>query len=272
MRTQQTNNTVLYRIIRHILQTVSTYGTYICHQLGSFVLFFMQALYTLCNTPLQWHKLLVQIEHIGVGSLNIIILTGSFAGMVFALQSYIGFSRFGGEHFIGSVVALGMARELGPVLTGLMVTGRACSALAAELATMRVTEQIDALITLRINTFAYLIIPRLIAAVIVLPCLTLFATICGIIGGYAVIVHMLHLSSEQYVTNIIQLMNIHDVIGGLLKSAIFGLILAWVGCYKGYYARGGARGVGLATTQAVVLASVLILISNFFLTKLIDRL
>ncbi len=232
----------------------------------------LRTLYVLFSSPFKLSKLLDQIDHIGIESLNIIMLTGSFSGMVFALQSYIGFSRIGGEQFIGSVVALGMARELGPVLTGLMVTGRACSSIAAELGTMRITEQIDALTTLRINTFSYLVIPRLLASIIVLPCLTLFATICGIVGGYVMVVHVLHLGSEQYITNVTQLTDLYDIGGGLIKSAFFGFILAWVGCYKGYYTHGGARGVGTATTQAVVLASVLILIANFFLTKLLDPL
>jgi phospholipid/cholesterol/gamma-HCH transport system permease protein len=215
-------------------------------------------------------KLLVQIERIGLESLNIVLLTGTFSGMVFALQSYIGFSRIGGQQFIGSVVALGMARELGPVLTGLMVTGRVCSAIAAELGTMRITEQIDAMITLHINTFSYLIIPRILASIIALPCLTLFAIICGIGGGRIVVEHVLHLNPQQYLTNITQFTHMADIIGGLIKSCFFGIILASIGCYKGYYAHGGARGVGRATTQAVVLSSVMILITNYFLTKLLE--
>lgn len=217
-------------------------------------------------------KLLAQIESIGLESLNIVLLTGTFSGMVFALQSYIGFSRIGGQQFIGSVVALGMARELGPVLTGLMVTGRVCSAIAAELGTMRITEQIDAMITLRINTFSYLIIPRILASIIALPCLTLFAIICGISGGYFVVEYVLHLNSQHYITNITQLTQITDIVGGMIKSCFFGTILALIGCYKGYYAYGGARGVGRATTQAVVMSSVLILITNYFLTKLLEHL
>lgn len=255
---------------------------YTCmHRLGIYILtcyarlydfsaFFIKAIKTLCTQGVSWDKLLIQIERIGTESLNIVILTGTFSGMVFALQSYVGFSRIGGQQFIGSVVALGMARELGPVLTGLMVTGRACSAIAAELGTMRVTEQIDALVTLRINTFSYLIVPRICAGIIVLPCLTLFATFCGIVGGYIVTTYVLHLNGQQYVVNIQQLVELYDVISGLIKACFFGLILGWVGCYKGYYAQQGARGVGRATTQAVVLASILILIANYFLTKLIE--
>lgn len=254
---------------------MDAFGTY-CIQLtsyiGSFSYFLAQALQILFSSRLTLDKFLAQVEQIGIKSLNIVILTGTFSGMVFALQSYIGFSRIGGEEFIGSVVALGMARELGPVLTGLMVTGRVCSSMAAELGTMRITEQIDALITLRINTFSYLIVPRILASIVVMPCLTLFATACGIIGGYVVIAYVLHLSAEQYIKNIQQLMEMGDLIGGLIKASVFGFILSLVGCYKGYYTQGGARGVGTATTQAVVLSSVLILVTNYFLTKLLDHL
>ncbi len=192
--------------------------------------------------------------------------------MVFALQSYIGFQRVGGEQFIGAVVALGMIRELGPVLTGLMVTGRAGSAIAAEIGTMRITEQIDALTTLRINVFQYLVVPRMIAGTLILPCLSVFSMIFGIIGGYIVCVHVLELSPEDYTSSIRNYVELADIRGGIIKSAVFGLILSWVGCYKGYYTNGGARGVGISTTQAVVLASIMILMSNYFLTKLLEHL
>lgn len=252
---------------------INRLGTYIVRcsaRVYDFTVFLSKTVHVLCTHGVSWDKLLTQIERIGIESLNIVMLTGTFSGMVFALQSYIGFSRIGGQQFIGSVVALGMARELGPVLTGLMVTGRACSAIAAELGTMRVTEQIDALVTLRINTFSYLIVPRICASILVLPCLSLFATFCGVVGGYIVTTYVLHLNGEQYITNIQQLVELHDIASGLIKSCFFGFILAWVGCYKGYYAQQGARGVGRATTQAVVLASILILIANYFLTKLVE--
>ena len=240
--------------------------------LGRFTLFFTKTIRILATTKLKVAKVMYQISRIGVESLNITILTGSFSGMVFALQSYIGFERVGGEQFIGAVVALAMVRELGPVLTGLMVTGRAGSAIAAEIGTMRITEQIDALKTLRINTFQYLVVPRLIAGVIVMPLLALFAMVCGIIGGYVVCTYVLLLNPEQYIANIKMYVEMKDIAGGLIKSAVFGLILTWVGTYKGYTTSGGARGVGIATTQSVVLASVMILISNYFLTKMLENL
>lgn len=238
----------------------------------NFILFFAAACKIACTTRWDYAMLMQQIERIGIGSLSIVILTGTFTGMVFALQSYIGFARLGGQQFIGTVVALGMARELGPVLTGLMVTGRSCSAIAAEIGTMRITEQLDALWTLRINIFSYLIVPRIIASILMLPCLTLFAVFCGVLGGGVLVTYALNQSATAYVASIVQYAQIGDLISGLIKSVFFGLILSVVGCYKGYYTHDGARGVGRATTQAVVLGSMLILISNYFLTKLLDGL
>jgi phospholipid/cholesterol/gamma-HCH transport system permease protein len=242
-----------------------------CTIVGSFTLFLVHALRTLFTTQLKINKLFVQINRIGVESFNIIVLTGGFTGMVFALQSYIGFQRVGGEQFIGAVVALGMIRELGPVLTGLMVTGRAGSAITAEIGTMRITEQIDALRTLRINTFQYLVIPRILASTFILPALATFAMIFGIAGGYAISVYVLELSPEDYMSSIRNFVELSDIRGGLIKSAVFGLILSWVGTYKGYYTHGGARGVGISTTQSVVVSSIMILVTNYFLTKLLEQ-
>lgn len=243
----------------------------VAERLGIFTLFIAKAAKIAFTTKLKIAKTLAQMERVGVESLSIVVLTGTFTGMVLALQSYIGFHRVGGEQFIGPVVALGMIRELGPVLTGLMVTGRAGSAIAAELGTMRITEQIDALQTLRINTFQYLVVPRILAGVIILPFLTLFAMLCGIIGGYVVCVHVLGLSPEDYINGIKSYVELGDIRSGLTKAAVFGLILTWVGSYKGYYTSGGARGVGIATTESVVASSMLILGSNYFITKMLER-
>ncbi len=243
-----------------------------CTLLGNFTLFLVTAIKILLRTKLKLKKTFAQMNRIGVESFSIIVLTGTFAGMVFALQSYIGFQRVGGEQFIGTVVALGMIRELGPVLTGLMVTGRAGSAIAAEIGTMRITEQIDALRTLRINTFQYLVVPRIIAGTFILPFLTLFSMIFGIIGGYFICVYVLELSSEDYINSIKTYVELSDIYGGLIKAATFGFILTWVGTYKGYFTSGGARGVGIATTQSVVLSSIMILITNYFLTKVLEQL
>lgn len=257
-------------MIAFIAQPLGALTLKISKNLGRFTLFFLSALKFLVTTRLKLGAVIAQANRIGVESFNIVALTGSFTGMVFALQSYIGFQRVGGEQFIGAVVALGMVRELGPVLTGLMVTGRAGSAIAAEIGTMRITEQIEALITLRINTFQYLVIPRIIAAVLVLPCLAAFSMIFGIVGGYFICTQILGLSPEDYKGSIRTFVELRDITGGLIKSAFFGLILSWVGTYKGFFTRGGARGVGTATTQSVVLASIMILIANYFLTKMLE--
>jgi len=243
-----------------------------CGNVGDFSLFFARFCKTILSTRPKIEKCIEHVDRIGVRSLGIIILTGSFAGMVFALQAYIGFQRVGGEQYIGAVVALGMIRELGPVLTGLMTVGRAGSAITAELGTMEITEQIDALKTLRINTIQYLVVPRIIASVIALPLLALFSMVFGIIGGYIICVHVLNLNAEDYYSSIRSYVELSDITGGLVKSSFFGLILGSVATYKGFFTTGGARGVGTATTQAVVTSSILILAANYFLTKLLEKL
>ena len=243
----------------------------ICTSTGEFTLFFVEAVTTLFTSKLKIAKTFAQMNRVGVESFSIIVLTGLFTGMVLALQTYIGFQRVGGEQFIGAIVALGLIRELGPVLTALMVTGRAGSAITAEIGTMIITEQVDALKTLRINVFQYLVVPRIVASTIILPFLTIFSMIFGIIGGYIVCVHVLELSPEDYESSIRNYVELTDIYGGLKKAAVFGLILSWVGTYKGIYTHGGARGVGIATTQSVVVSSILILITNYFLTKLLEH-
>lgn len=208
------------------------------------------------------------MHFIGVRSLSIVMLTGLFSGLALALQSYIGFSRVGAEDFIGLVVALGLARELAPVLTGLMATGRAGSAMAAELGSMRITEQIDALTTLRINPLRYLVVPRLLASTIIVPFLTLFAMICGIIGAYTFCVYVLNLSHDTFFSVIEEGVQLADIVGGLVKAAFFGCIVAWIACFNGYTTHGGARGVGIATTQTVVTGSILVLAANYLLSAL----
>ncbi len=242
---------------------------HLCVTMGALVLFLFQVIKTLFSTRLKIRKTFVQIEEIGVDSWIIAILTGTFAGAVLALQSYIGFKRYGGQEFVGPVVALSMARELGPVITGLMVTGRAGSAIAAEIGTMRITEQIDALQTLAINPIQYLVIPRMIAGIIVMPFLTVFSMMFGVMGGYFIAVHALGLNGEQYIHGIKKYLEFSDITSGLIKAAWFGFILTWVGCFKGYIANGGARGVGIATTQSVVMGSILLILANYFLTAIL---
>lgn len=258
--------------VEQFVDTVGIRMLYLCSVVGNFTLFLFKAARSLFTTKPKIEKFFTQSNRIGVESSFIVMLTGTFTGMVFALQSYIGFQRVGGEQFIGTVVALGMIRELGPVLTGLMVTGRAGSSIAAEIGTMRITEQIDALRTLGIDAYQYLIVPRILAGIAIVPCLAIFSMLCGIVGGYVVCVHVLELSPEDYINSIKNFVEIADIRSGLIKSCAFGLILTWVGTYKGYYTHGGARGVGSATTQSVVLSSITILITNYFLTKILEQL
>jgi phospholipid/cholesterol/gamma-HCH transport system permease protein len=239
--------------------------------LGAFALFFINICTTFLSSRLKLHKTFEQMKAIGSDSLAIVVLTGASSGAVLALQSYFGFKRFGAEEFIGPVVALTLTRELGPVLTGLMVAGRAGSAITAELGTMKITEQLDALKTLGIDFNQFLMVPRVLAGTIILPFLTLFCMIFGIVGGYVVAVNSLHLNGQQYIDGIKTFLEFSDITGGLIKSSVFGLILSWVSCYKGYKTEGGAKGVGISTTQSVVMSSILILIADYFLTALLFK-
>ena len=214
--------------------------------------------------PRQWLRMVIEI---GYYSLPVVGLTTLFTGGALALQSYSGFSRFSAESAIPTVVALAITRELGPVMAGLMLAGRIGASFAAEIGTMRVTEQIDALVTLSTNPFKYLLFPRLIAAALMLPCLVFVGDIIGIFGGYAVSTKALGFSHVPYINNTWNYLQWFDVTSGLVKAAVFGFIVALMGCYHGYHSKGGAQGVGTATTNAVVSASILILLANYLLTE-----
>jgi phospholipid/cholesterol/gamma-HCH transport system permease protein len=235
---------------------------------GKILILFFSILSWMIRPPFKVRHIFKQMEFVGVKSIFVVILTGTFTGMVMALQGYYGFRMFSAESLVGSTVALGMTRELGPVLTSLMVTARAGSAMAAELGTMRVTEQIDALYVMAANPVKHLIVPRVIAGVIMVPALTIVADFMGILGGYFVGVHILDINEGVFVKNITKMVDLDDIFNGLIKAACFGLILSLVGCYKGFNATGGAEGVGRATTEAVVLASISILISDYLLTAI----
>jgi phospholipid/cholesterol/gamma-HCH transport system permease protein len=235
-------------------------------EMGKIILLFVSVLGWMFRPPFKLRNIFKQMEFVGVKSIFVVVLTGTFTGMVMALQGYHGFRMFSAESLVGGTVALGMTRELGPVLTSLMVTARAGSAMAAELGTMRVTEQIDALYVMAANPVKHLIVPRVIAGVLMVPLLTVVADFTGILGGYFVGVHILGINSGIFIKNITRLVDLNDIYNGLVKAACFGLILSLVGCYKGFNTYGGAEGVGRATTEAVVLASIAILISDYFLT------
>ena len=235
---------------------------------GKILLLFLSILSWMIRPPLKLRHIFKQMEFVGVKSIFVVILTGTFTGMVMALQSYYGFKMFSAESLVGATVALGMTRELGPVLTSIMVTARAGSAMAAELGTMRVTEQIDALYVMAVNPVKHLIVPRVIASVVMVPALTIVSDFMGIMGGYFVGVKLLNINEGIFVKNITKMVELDDIYNGLIKAAFFGLILSVVGCYKGFNTTGGAEGVGKATTEAVVLSSISILISDYFLTAI----
>ena len=219
--------------------------------------------------PFEGREWLRQMVRLGFDSIPVVFLTAMFTGMVLALQTYNGFQRVHAESFVGSVVALAMLRELSPVLVGLMVAGRVGSSIAAEIGTMRVTEQIDALQALATEPVQYLFVPRVIAGITMLPLLVLLGDALGIYGGYLVGVKLMQSNPVVYEQNTYQFLKMNDVYSGLIKAAVFGLILTLTGCVRGYYTTGGAEGVGRATTAAVVSASLIILLSDFFLTKLL---
>ncbi len=217
--------------------------------------------------PFKFRNLFKQMEFVGVQSLFVVILTGAFTGMVLALQSYNALKRFGAESMVGPAVALSMARELGPVLTGLMVSGRAGSAMATELGTMRVTEQIDAIYTMGVNPIKYLVTPRVLAGLLMLPLLAIVTDFVGMLGGYMVGVKFLGINPGVYIGRTMDYVGVGDIIDGLIKAFFFGIIITLSACYNGYYATGGAEGVGKAATRAVVMGCVLILISDYIITS-----
>lgn len=250
----------------------------ICEAVGHSITRFLQSIGVLsafcgrallhCVTPPWYPRLLArQMVDIGYYSLPVVGMTALFTGMVLALQSYTGFTRFNAESAIASVVVLSVTRELAPVLAGLMVAGRVGASIAAEIGTMRVTEQIDALTTLSVNPFKYLIAPRIIAGTVVLPILVLVGDVIGVFGGYVVSIYNLGFSPGSYLTQTWDILETMDVVSGLVKAGAFGFIVTLMGCYHGFNSGRGAQGVGQATTYAVVSASILILIFNYILTQ-----
>jgi phospholipid/cholesterol/gamma-HCH transport system permease protein len=236
---------------------------------GRMAIFTMSSVSHCFRPPFYFRIIGRQMIDIGYYSLPVVGLTAIFAGMVLALQSYTGFARFSAEGAIANVVVLSITRELGPVLAGLMVAGRIGASLAAEIGTMRVTEQIDALTTLSTNPMKYLVAPRLIAGVLMFPILVLIADIIGVFGGYLVAVYKLDFNATNYLKSTYDFLRAEDVNSGLIKAAVFGFVVTLMGCYHGYNSKGGAQGVGTATTNAVVSASILILCLDYILTELL---
>jgi len=235
---------------------------------GRFALFTGQAVSHVVRPPFYPRLIVRQMVEIGYYSLPVVGLTTIFTGMVLALQSHTGFARFSAESAVATVVVISITRELAPVLAGLMVAGRIGASMAAEIGTMRVTEQIDALSTLSTNPFKYLVVPRLIAGITMLPLLVLVGDIIGVFGGYLIGTTKLGFNPGVYIARTVDFLTVMDVVSGLVKAGVFGFVITLMGCYYGYHSRGGAQGVGTATTNAVVSASILILILNYVIAEL----
>jgi phospholipid/cholesterol/gamma-HCH transport system permease protein len=246
-------------------ESLGRWATGIVESLGRFGSFLALGVAALGTPPFKLWPLLGRIHYIGYRSLLIIMLTGAFTGMVLGLQIFLTLSRFGSEAFLGPAVALSLIRELGPVLAALMVTGRAGSALTAELGIMRITEQIDALTVMALSPMRYLVAPSLLAGVLTFPLMTALFDVVGIFGGYLVGVELLGLSEGTYFGEMQTFVDLGDIMTGFWKSVSFGIIVTWVCTYKGFHVSRGAEGVAQATTQAVVLSSVLILVWDYFL-------
>ncbi|HHT9129801.1 MAG TPA: MlaE family ABC transporter permease [Candidatus Brocadiaceae bacterium] len=238
-------------------------------ELGGMGCFIAESIFWMLFPPYLIQRIIKRINFIGVKTTLVIVLTGSFTGMVLALQTYYALVKFGAESSLGPVVALSLIRELGPVLSALMVTGCAGSALTAEIGIMRITEQIDALDAMALNPYKYLVIPNLLAGIISLPLLNAIFVVVGVFGGYAVGVGLMSISGGTYFGGIRDFVNTKDILEGIYKSLSFGVLITWISCYKGYYTGYGAEGVSKATTQAVVLSSVTILIWDYFMTSIL---
>lgn len=238
-------------------------------EIGNTALLAFDAAKWVFKPPLRFGLLLTQCEFIGVGSLFIVLLTGLFAGLVFALQSSFAFAKFNAESLVGATVVISLCRELAPVLTGLMVTGRAGSAIATELGTMRVTEQIDALSTMAVSPVQYLVVPRVLAMTIVMPLLTMLFNMVGFFGAFVISVYQAGINQGTFMGRIHQIVEFTDLAGGLFKAGVFGFAIALIACHKGMNATGGSRGVGLAATRTVVSGSVMILVLDYILTSLL---
>ena len=250
-----------------IISNIGSVIIFFINETGKFFIFFLRILKSFFG---RWYlkNIFNQAVFIGYFSLPVVALTSFFTGGALALQIYYGGNQFNSESIVSSIVALGITRELGPVLGGIVVAGRVSAAIAAEIGTMKVTEQIDALKTLSAEPHSYLVLPRIISGVIMLPILILFADIIGIMGGWFIGVQSLDFNGSVYLRNTINFLEISDITSGLIKASVFGFLITLMGCYQGFNSKGGAQGVGKATTNAVVFSSVLILASNYIMTNL----
>jgi phospholipid/cholesterol/gamma-HCH transport system permease protein len=251
------------------LELLGRKTSHLITEMGRVIIFLSQIFRGAASRPFYLKNLLNQMEQIGVNSVPVVLTTAISTGMVLALQSYTGFKRFGAESLIGAVVSLSMTRELGPVLTGLMVAGRAGAAMSAELGTMKVTEQIDALYTLATDPMKYLVVPRFLASTIMMFFLTALGMFIGIVGGYFVGVKVLGTNPVTYINQSIDNTEVSDIWYGLIKASVFGAVVGLIGCYKGFNTEGGAEGVGKATTGAVVVSCILIIVLDYLLSAML---
>ena len=238
-------------------------------EIGKATLLTLWAIFFLFKNPPRLSHFIKQLAYLGAETTSVVLITSLFSGGVIALQTYGTFSKFNAEFLIGAVVALSMGRELGPVLTALMVVARVGSAMTAQIGTMRITEQIDALEVMGMDPRSYLITPRIVAGTLGVPMLTVLSNIAGILGGWFVAVKLFGVNEYLFWEKMKDLTELHDFLGGLYKATFFGFIITAVSCYFGFYTRGGTEGVGRATTNSVVASSMLVLISDYFLTAII---
>jgi len=256
-------------VVRFVLAPLGAAVLSLLSYLGRLGLFLLQAVGLIVVPPLKVQRVLRQVQFIGTRSLLVIALTGLFTGMVLGLQGYYTLTRFGSEAYLGPAVAISLITELGPVLTALMVTGRAGSAIAAEIGIMRITEQIDALEVMALNPIRYLVVPNVVAGIIALPLLGALFAVIGIYGGYLIGVQLLGVSSGTYFGSMTDFVAMTDIRNGLYKSLSFGLLITFLCCFKGYHTGYGAEGVSKATTEAVVWSSVAILVLDYFLNSVL---
>ncbi len=260
------------RVVRDVITAIGQGPITFIDQAGRLALFFLSTLYWLPRRPFRWAQLFRHLRDVGFGSLFIVVLTGFFTGLVFGFQTLQGFRRFGAEALVGPATLLTLSRELGPVLTGLMVAGRSGSGMATELGTMKVTEQIDAMSTLAVEPMQYLVVPRFIAATLMMPLLTAIFTGCGFFGCYLIGVGREGVDPGVFFYETWQAADPDDFVEGWIKAAFFGAQISMIASYQGFQASGGARGVGEAATRAVVLSSVSILVGTYLLAEILDPL
>lgn len=261
-----------FRLSKHKMGSLQKKSVFffLLQQVGEIGILIGQSFRGTFSKPWERKNFIQQLDEVGVRSLPVVSLTAAFGGLVFGLQTYIGFHRYigpGSEAYGGPIISLGLAKELIPILVGLMVSGRVGSSMAAEIGTMKITEQVDALISLGADPIRFLVVPRVLASIAMLPCLTLYGDIIGMFAGYFYNTTLMGVNRYVYIRNTLIYMEFWDVISGLIKAAIFGAIIAIIGCWQGLKTEAGAAGVGRATTRTVVISSILILVFNFFLSK-----